>query len=83
VKVIVNANIVFSVILNSKGKIGDLLINSRKYLKFIAPDFLRIEIYKHYLSINVIAFLKKRVYTPCVTSNFYTRAVIQNEYFYF
>lgn len=47
-RIIVDANIVFSGILNSKGKIGDLLINSRKYLEFIAPNFLRGEIYKHY-----------------------------------
>lgn len=47
-RVIVDANIVFSGILNSKGKIGDLLINSQKYLEFIAPDFLREEIFKHY-----------------------------------
>lgn len=47
-KVVVDANIVFSGILNSNGKIGDLLINSQKYLDFIAPDFLRAEIYKHH-----------------------------------
>jgi predicted nucleic acid-binding protein len=47
VKVIVDANIVFSGILNSNGKIGDLLINSKKHLDFIAPDFLRTEISKH------------------------------------
>jgi predicted nucleic acid-binding protein len=48
VKIIVDANIVFSGILNSNGKIGDLLINSQKYLDFIAPDFLRSEIFKHH-----------------------------------
>jgi len=48
VKVIVDANIVFSGILNTKGKIGDLLINSHGLLDFIAPDFLRKEIRKHY-----------------------------------
>jgi predicted nucleic acid-binding protein len=48
VRVIVDANIVFSGILNSNGKIGDLLINSKKHFDFIAPDFLRNEIYKHY-----------------------------------
>lgn len=47
-RIIVDANIVFSGILNSKSKIGDQLINSRKYLEFIAPDFLREEIFKHY-----------------------------------
>lgn len=47
-RVIVDANIVFSAILNTNGKIADLLINSKKYLDFIAPDFLRTEIRKHY-----------------------------------
>ncbi|MFW5663861.1 MAG: PIN domain-containing protein [Bacteroidota bacterium] len=47
-KVVVDANIIFSAILNSNGKIGDLLINSQKYILFIAPDFLRSEIFKHY-----------------------------------
>ena len=43
-KIIVDANIVFSGILNTNGKIGDLLINSKKQFEFIAPDFLRTEI---------------------------------------
>ncbi len=47
-RIILDANIVFSGILNSNSKIGDLLINSRKDYYFIAPDFLRIEIKKHY-----------------------------------
>jgi len=46
--VIVDANIVFSAILNSNGKIGDLLINSEGIFSFIAPDFLRTEIYNHH-----------------------------------
>ena len=45
---IVDANIVFSGILNTNGKIGDLLINSKQYFTFIAPDFLRSEIRNHY-----------------------------------
>jgi len=55
VKVIVDANIVFSGILNSNGKIGDLLINSGKYLEFIAPDFLRFEISKHYAKLGKVS----------------------------
>jgi len=47
-KIVVDANIVFSGILNSNGKIGDLLINSGKFFSFIAPDFLRTEIYNHH-----------------------------------
>jgi len=47
-KIVVDANIIFSGILNSNGKIGDLLINSDKFFSFIAPNFLRTEIYNHY-----------------------------------
>ena len=47
-KLVVDANIIFSGILNSNGKIGDLLINSHKHINFIAPDFLRYEIFKHH-----------------------------------
>ncbi|MDR1762465.1 MAG: hypothetical protein LBR64_00715 [Dysgonamonadaceae bacterium] len=43
----VDANIIFSAILNSNGKIGDLLINSGGLFSFIAPNFLRTEIYGH------------------------------------
>jgi len=55
VRVIVDANVVFSAIVNSNGKIGDLLINSGKYFNFIAPDFLRSEIYKHYARLTKIS----------------------------
>jgi len=47
-KIVVDANIVFSGMLNSNGKIGDLLINSYPFFSFIAPDFLRTEIHNHY-----------------------------------
>lgn len=57
VKVIVDANIVFSAILNSNGKIGDLLINASPDINFIAPDFLRHEIAKHYNKLCKIAGL--------------------------
>ena len=54
---IVDANIIFSGILNTKGKIGDLLINSKDYFDFIAPDFLRTEIRKHYTRLCKISKL--------------------------
>jgi predicted nucleic acid-binding protein len=56
-RIIVDANIVFSAILNTNGKIGDLLINSGKYVEFIAPDFLRVEIKKHYTRLVKISGL--------------------------
>jgi predicted nucleic acid-binding protein len=57
VKFIVDANIVFSGILNTNSKIGDLLINSTKYFTFIAPDFLRNEIREHYPKLMKISSL--------------------------
>jgi predicted nucleic acid-binding protein len=57
VKIIVDANIVFSGILNSNGKIGDLLINSKKYFNFIAPEFLRHEIKTKYQRLQSISGL--------------------------
>lgn len=56
-RVIVDGNIVFSGILNSKGKIGDLLINSKFKIEFIAPNFLRSEIFSHYAKLKKISGL--------------------------
>lgn len=56
-KIIVDANIVFSGILNTNSKIADLLINSENEIEFIAPDFLRIEIKKHYTRLRKISGL--------------------------
>jgi predicted nucleic acid-binding protein len=47
-KIVVDANIVFSAIINTNGKIGDLLINGGKKFEFIAPEFLRHEIKRHH-----------------------------------
>ena len=58
-KIIVDANIVFSGILNTNGKIANLLINSPKQFHFIAPDFLRAEIRKHYSKLCKISGLTK------------------------
>lgn len=56
-RIIVDANIVFSGILNSNSKIGDVLINSNKRFEFIAPDFLRSEIKKHHSKLSKLSKL--------------------------
>ncbi len=56
-KFIVDANVVFSAILNTNGKIGDLLLHSEKYFQFIAPDFLRSEIKNHYSKLMKVSGL--------------------------
>jgi predicted nucleic acid-binding protein len=48
VKIVVDTNIIFSAILNSNGKIGDLLLNSGRYIDFYSADYLRIEISNNY-----------------------------------
>jgi predicted nucleic acid-binding protein len=57
VKIIVDANIIFSAILNTNGKIGDLLINSQKQFTFIAPEFLKQEIKEKYAKISAASHL--------------------------
>jgi len=47
VKIVVDTNIVFSAILNSRSKIGKILINSKDHFQFYTCDFLRTELLKH------------------------------------
>ena len=53
-KVIVDANIIFSGILNTQGKIGDLLLNSQGILDFIAADYMFSEVKSYYTKIQKI-----------------------------
>lgn len=46
-KFVVDTNIVFSAILNTEGKIGDLIINSLEVLEFHACDTMRLELKRH------------------------------------
>ncbi len=83
-KIVVDANIIFSGILNCKGKIGDLLINSYGTLDFMAPDFLRQEIKKHYPRLCSISKLKleqvqEAEYQVCKDIKFISEEQISNE----
>jgi predicted nucleic acid-binding protein len=55
VKIIVDANIVFSAILNTNSKIADLLLNSKGIYEFIAPDYLLNETKKYHKKISLIS----------------------------
>lgn len=46
-KIVVDTNIVFSALLNPVGKIGKILIHSRKHFQFYTCDFLKVELLKH------------------------------------
>jgi predicted nucleic acid-binding protein len=54
-RIIVDANIIFSAILNTDGKIGDVLLNSHNIYEFIAPRFLKDEIRKYHKKILLIS----------------------------
>jgi predicted nucleic acid-binding protein len=57
VRIIVDANIVFSAILNTNSKIADLLLNSKGTFDFLAPDFLQTELHKYHSKISKISKL--------------------------
>lgn len=73
-KVIVDANIVFSAILNTNSKIADLLLNSKRAFDFIAPDYLQTELRKYHskiskiskLTINEIELIENKVTKPII-----------------
>lgn len=46
-KFVVDTNIAFSAVLNTEGKVGDLLMNSHGILKFHSCDTLRAELEEH------------------------------------
>ena len=60
-KVIVDANIVFSAILNSNGKIGDLLLNSEGNIKFVSLQYMLFEVTKYHNKIQKITGLPRSV----------------------
>ena len=47
-KIIVDTNIIFSGLLNTSGKIGDLLFNSQGIFEFYSCAYMRLEIEKHW-----------------------------------
>lgn len=51
-KIIVDANIVFSAILNTNSKIADILMNSDSFFEFIASDYLKSELTKYHKKIS-------------------------------
>jgi predicted nucleic acid-binding protein len=55
VRIIVDANIVFSAILNTNSRIADLLLNSQGTFDFIAPDYLQTELRKYHNKISMIS----------------------------
>lgn len=46
-KIVVDTNIVFSALLNTNSKIGNLLTRSNPIMKYYSCDYLRLELFKH------------------------------------
>ena len=58
-KIVVDTNIVFSVLLNTDSKIGDLLLNSESIFEFRSVIYLKEEIDKHERKLMAISGLSK------------------------
>ena len=50
-KIVVDTNIVFSAILNTQSRIGQILINGSEYFDYYSVGLLKLEILKHKLKI--------------------------------
>ena len=84
-KFVVDTNIAFSAVLNTEGKIGDLIMNSHGVLEFHACDTLRSELKKHRLKLLELSKMSEEqldqsIYqiTNCLT--FTNEALIPFEY---
>jgi predicted nucleic acid-binding protein len=58
-KIIIDTNIVFSALLNTNSRIGQILINGANYYNFYSPEYLRFEIFEHKSKIKSIAKLNE------------------------
>ena len=67
-KIVVDSNIVFSAILNSKSQIGHILINGSKYFDFFSPGLLKNEIIKHKSKILELTGYSQREFTDIYQS---------------
>ncbi len=58
-KIIVDTNIVFSALLNTNSRIGQILINGKNYFDFYSPEYVRFEIFQHKEKIKSIGKLSE------------------------
>jgi predicted nucleic acid-binding protein len=59
VRIVVDSNIVLSVLLNSSSTIGELLFNSHERYTFFAPNYLQEEIEEHWKKLLKISKLNE------------------------
>ena len=56
-KIIIDTNVIFSALLNSNGKIADLIFNSQETFEFYSCSYMRYEIRKHWEKLKKISKL--------------------------
>jgi predicted nucleic acid-binding protein len=59
-KIVVDTNIIFSILLNSNGTIGNILFNSDKIFEFYSCSYMRFEIKKHWPKLKKISMLNDK-----------------------
>lgn len=64
-KIVVDSNIVFSAILNSKGKIGQILTIGAKHFEFYSINLLKAEILNHKIKIQNISGFNNEQFEEC------------------
>ena len=68
IKVIVDTNIVFSAILNSSGRIGKVLLNSRGVFHFVSCKYMLVEINNHLVKLQILSGLEPADLNEIITS---------------
>jgi predicted nucleic acid-binding protein len=63
-KIVVDTNIVFSAILNTQSRIGQILINGSEYFDYYSVGFLKQEIIKHKFKILKITGYTELYFIP-------------------
>jgi predicted nucleic acid-binding protein len=58
-KIIVDTNVIFSVLINSDGNIGDIIFNSDKHFEFYSCKYMQIEIKNHWEKLKKISKLSE------------------------
>jgi len=62
-KIVLDTNIIFSAFLNVNSRIAQILLRSRDYFEFYAPEYVKFELFKHKQKIKAIANLSDDGYT--------------------
>jgi len=59
-KIVVDTNIIFSLMLNSNTKLGNVFFNSKNNFKYYSCDYMRFEIEKHWSKLLNISKLSEK-----------------------